>query len=202
MQKSFTQKMQGVKASQDKIKLVDDFNRDPVGFTQRLAQQYGITNQQSDQKPQDASGAQAEQFAPKNWDDVFSEFQGRLDGYLNNRFAPVINEVKNVKQKQIESILDEEEPSWREYEDDMVTALREHPTLANEPSKLIRMVMPGEVWEGRAMQKALKRIEDKGKSARTSAGSTVNQPTTSTKQKGNMTFADAVEAAKESLAGR
>ena len=71
------------------------------------------------QAPQGNTGEQTE-FKPKDWNEVFKEFEGRMSAYLSNHFEPVLNEVKQVKQKQIETILDEEAPEWREYEDDMI----------------------------------------------------------------------------------
>ena len=196
MQSSFTKKMQSAKELKDKAQLVDAYNADPLGFTRQLAAQHGLNL--NSQAPQGNTGEQTE-FKPDNWGDVFKEFEGRMSAYLANHFSPVLQEVKEVKQKQIETILDEEAPEWREYEDDMISMLKDHPTLAKDTQKLIRLAIPKEVIEGRAMQKALSRIDKKGKAAKISQGSTTTKTVAPTKT-GIMSFADAIKAAKNELA--
>lgn len=195
MQSSFTKKMQSAKELTDKAKLVDAYNADPIGFTRQLAAQHGLNL--NSQAPQGNTGEQTE-FKPDNWGDVFKEFEGRMSAYLANHFSPVLQEVKEVKQKQIETILDEEAPEWREYEDDMISMLKDHPTLAKDTQKLIRLAIPKEVIEGRAMQKALSRIDKKGKAAKISQGSTTTK-TVAPSKTGVMSFADAIKAAKNEL---
>ena len=196
MQASFTKKMQSAKELSSKAAIVDQFNSDPQGFTRKLMAQVGIGEPQSNQSSQNPE--QQGDFSPGSWGDVFGEFEGRMQSYLNNHFAPVLNEVKEVKQKQIESILDEEAPEWREYDDEMVGLLQTHPTLARDTRKLIQLAIPKEVIEGRAMQKALQRIDKKGKAAQVSKGSSVSKPAIS---KGNSrpSFAEAVRQAKSEM---
>ena len=196
MQASFTKKMQSAKELNDKAKLVDAYNADPIGFTRQLAAQHGLNL--NSQAPQGNTGEQTE-FKPDNWNEVFKEFEGRMSAYLANHFQPVLQEVKDVKQKQIESILDKEAPEWREYEDDMISMLQAHPTLAKDTEKLIKLAIPKEVIEGRAMQKALSRINKKGEAAKVSRGSTTTKQVAPSKS-GVMSFADAIKAAKSDLA--
>ena len=195
MQSSFTKKMQSAKGLKDKASVVDAYNADPLGFTRKLAAQHGLNI--NSQAPQGDTGEKTE-FKPNNWGEVFSEFEGRMSSYLSNHFQPVLQEVKDVKQKQIESILDEEAPEWREYEDDMIEMLQTHPTLAKDTQKLIRLAIPKEVIEGRAMQKALSRINKKGEAAKVSKGSTTTKQVAP--RTGVMSFADAIKAAKSDLA--
>ena len=196
MQASFTKKMQSAKELTDKGKLVDAYNADPIGFTRQLAAQHGLNL--NSQAPQGNTGEKTE-FKPDNWNEVFKEFEGRMSAYLANHFQPVLQEVKDVKQKQIESILDKEAPEWREYEDDMISMLQVHPTLAKDTEKLIKLAIPKEVIEGRAMQKALSRINKKGEAAKVSKGSTTTKQVAPSKS-GVMSFADAIKAAKNDLA--
>jgi hypothetical protein len=197
MQGSFTKKMQSIKGDVDKIALVNQFNSDPRGTLNMLNQQYGVNQQPNQGANQNAE--QAGEFTPAGWDDVFGEFDKRIESYVNTRFSPVMQQVQGVQQKQIETILDDEAPEWREYEGDMIDALATHPTLANDTKSLIRMVIPQTVIDGRAMQKALARIEAKGQSAQVSRATQTNQPVTSSPLS-NPTFAQAINAAKKSLA--
>ena len=197
MQSSFTKKMQSAKELKDKAKLVDAYNADPLGFTRQLAAQHGLNI--NSQAPQGNTEGEQTEFKPSNWNEVFKEFEGRMSAYLGNHFEPVLNEVKQVKQKQIENILDEEAPEWREYEDDMIGLLQTHPTLAKDTEKLIRLAIPKEVIEGRAMQKALSRIDKKGQAAKVSRGSSTTKQVAPSKS-GILSFADAIKAAKNDLA--
>ena len=201
MQRSFTKKMQSVNEYKTKAQMVDDFNRDPVGMMSRLATQYGYTLSKPGQNSQ-TGGQDTKEWQPQTWNEVIEKAtetaKKQATEEILGKLGPVFDEVRNVKKSKIESILDEEVPEWREYEDDMSELLSTHPTLANDPEKLVRLAVPKEVIEGRAMQKALKRMKDKAEAAKVGGGSS-NQPV-ETKPKGKLTFAESVEAAKKQLA--
>ena len=63
-------------------------------------------------------------------------------------------------------------PTWRDYEDEMSTALNDHPTLANDPIKLLKLTIPNSVLEAKATQAALHKLEAKGKAAGVTSGGT------------------------------
>ena len=202
MQKSFTKKMQSVKQIADKAKMVDDFNRDPVGTMSKLAQQYGYTLSKPGQNSE-TGGQGTTDWQPKTWDEVEQKIAEKAKKEaaqeILEKLGPVFDEVRNVKKSKIESILDEEVPEWREYEEDMVSMLSVHPTLANDPERLVRLAVPKEVIEGRAMQKALQRMKEKGEAAKLGGGSKVKQPVEAKVGK-KLSFSESVDEAKRILA--
>ena len=204
MQRSFTKKMQAAKSLEQKARMVDEFYRDPTGNLQRMASQYGYTLAQPGQNSQTGGqGKTAQEWQPKNWQDVVDKIKGEAsqDAEKNilGKLSPVFNEVLTIKRGQIETVLDEAYPSWREHEDEMSALVTQHPTLANNPELLVKLVMPQEEIEGKAMQKALKKLNAKREAGKVGGGSPV-KPITA-KSGGKMSFNDAYEAAKKSIAG-
>ena len=116
------------------------------------------------------------------------------------KLSPFLGEVQTMKKTAVETQLNEIDPMWREHEEAMVQNLTDHPTLSKDPAKLYRISVPPEVLESRAVQKALKRMEQKGKSSKMQGSSTTTrQPKTSLGEK-PVTFQEAVEQAKATLA--
>jgi len=163
MQGAFTKKMQSFKAQADKIAAYDAFNQNPRAALERMAGQYGLSIQ-------DVKKA-AEAFDPQNWDDVTSQITKNVVAQLQ----PMMAEVQGVKQASIEAQLDEAMPDWRVYEAEMSSALTEHPTLANDPVKLLKLTVPDNVLEAKAVQAAMRKLEAKGKAAGVSSGGTTPQ---------------------------
>lgn len=198
MQSAFTKRMQGLKEGQNKIDAYDTFYRDPVNTIQAIAAQngYQLTRADAAAVAQQGGGEQAE---PESWDDVHNRSVAMAKQEIMKDLGPFLNEVKGYKRDSIERVLDDEVPDWRQYEDDMIRTVQQHPTLANDAALLARLALPKEVTEGRAMQQALRRLEAKGKSAQVSGGSrtrTVPQPDPNK----SLTFDEAVARAKNILA--
>ena len=82
----------------------------------------------------------------------------------------------------------------------MMTALQTHPTLVSNPMALYKLSVPDDVLQSRATQRALKKMQEKGKSAAVSGASTT------TKKSGNkmpdkpLSFDEAVKFAEAQLA--
>ena len=188
MQSAWTRKMQGVKASQDKISAYDRFSSDPVNTIKQIAQQYGLSVVQ----PGDS---QAPEQDFKSWDDVkqhfFKEFKKEMQ--------PVFNEVRTLKQQNVETYLDNHFPDWREHEEAMMEKLQKHPSLVHEPDALYRASVPSEVWEARATQRAMQKLKAAGQSSQVSGGTTTTRPTQQ-EPTGPLTFDQAVEVAKRRIA--
>lgn len=199
MQRAFTKKTQAIKADRSKIQAYDQFNADPVGYMQRLAQQHGYQLTRAEAQAQ----AQLNDWQPKSWDDVVSKIEDRAvkkaQEQILSQLTPYLGEIKKVKQSHIERTLDEEVPEWRQYEPEMVEALQAHPTLANDPAALARLVIPKEVQEQKAMQAALKRMEGKTKAGKVSGGSNTSKTANTDKPNRKLSFDEAVAFAKEKL---
>lgn|SRR3990167_1991047 len=202
MQRSFTKRVEQAKSYEQKARMVDDFYRDPVTNIKRFAQQYGLEVVPAGQNTQQGgSDTNWDKNPPKSWEEVEKKITERAEeratASLLNKLAPVFNDVYQVKRTQIENVLDEAYPSWREHEEEMGILLQQHPTLQNDPEKLVRLVMPKEEIEGRAMQKALKKLKDKGEAGKVGGGSQPKPVVTKQNKAGS--FADAVNAAKKEL---
>lgn len=188
MQRAFTKKTGEVAKSRDKLKQYDEFIANPVDSMKKLAQQYGynlVQGQQDAKNPQKF----------ETWDDVMAEAKKQVMDELE----PMLGEVKNLKKQSIESYLDTNFTDWRTYEDDMIANLQEHPSLANDPQKLYRLSVPESVYEARMLKKAEAKLRGTS-DASTVRGQSSTTKETSQKPSGPLSFDQAVEVAKQTLA--
>jgi hypothetical protein len=199
MQKSYTQAMQSANAYKPKVEAYDSFMADPVGNMQRLAAQQGYTLTRAQ-----AAAAVAEQsetdWQPKTWNEVTSKAKEEAKKELLAELSPFLSDIKKTKQTQIETILDGEYPEWRDHEKEMIGLINSHPTLANDPAMLVRLAIPKEVIESRAMQQALSRIQKRTEASQVTSGSTTSKTATHSKPDRPLNFNEAVAFAKEKLA--
>lgn len=204
MQRAFTEKTQDIKKQRQKVQAYDEFMRNPVQNLQRMAQQYGYqfvpAGQQSNQQP--SGNGDLSNWQPQNWAEVLQKAKDmakeELRGEYQQQIEPVLGEVRNLRKSQLEKTLDDAVPEWRQYEDEMSQALQDHPTLVNDPLKLARIAIPEEVQQSKAMQQAMRKLQDKSASAQPSGGSsTRRQPPENPKPK---SFDEAVSWAKKEIA--
>ena len=209
MQAAFTKKMQGLSTEKQKIEAYNAFMSNPVGEMQRLAGQYGYTLSraeaqamvnQGQQEPQAQQPAQGKNWEPQTWDEVLQAAEKRAEQRIMEKLQPLFQNVQQQTASNLERQFDELDPEWRVYEDDMRSNLQRHPTLVNDPAALYRMSVPEEVTKSRAMQAALKKLEQKSKSAKVGTKSTATKSAPQTKRA--KTFDEAVELAKEQLAAQ
>lgn len=199
MQKAFGKKNEEIKAARSKIEVYDQFSQDPLGALKRMASQMGYELARPGGAQPNAPG-QTGQEEPQSWEDVFRIAEQRAEAKLLQRFAPVLQEVSTLKRTNIEKLLDDSAPDWRQYEEDMMGNLRAHPSLVNDPVKLYRLSVPQEVLESRATQAALKKMQDKVNSAQTSGQSTTSKKAGVGSPDKAMSFNEAVQFAKAKLA--
>jgi hypothetical protein len=189
MQSAFTKRMQGVSQDRSKIDAYDQFSRDPVGTVQRIATQMGYKLvQPGNEQPKD--------WNPQTWDDVLGEAEKRV----LRRMEPVYNELRDLKKQSVETYLDDKYADWRTYEDDMLTTLQRHPSLANDPDSLYRLSVPSEVWEARATKQAMEKLQQRTESGQVAGGTKTTRPVASAPS-GPLSFDQAVDAARRKLAG-
>lgn len=200
MQRAFTKKMQGIKDRAGKADAYDAFNRDPVGNMQAMAKRLGYTLTRADAAAAVAAQDNGTPWEPKSWDDVMAKATERAKQELMNELQPIFGEVQAMKRSSIEKQLNDIDPTWHEYEDDMKENLRLHPTLARDPAKLYRLSVPPEVLESRAVQAALKKMEQKTAAAKIGGASSTNKKSLTDTTDGPVSFARAVEIAKAKLA--
>ena len=197
MQGAFTKVMQKVRGKQQKADAYERFEQDPQGTLRQLAQAYGFQLVQGG--PQQNGN---EKWEPQTWDEVTSRIKQEAKAEFMKEFEPVLkpvfDEVKNLRKASIEKSLDEIDPQWKLYEDDMMTTLQEHPSLVRDPLKLYRLSVPDEVFEAKYTKKALERLQGKAKSSEVSGGSTTTKQPSQVRTASN--FAEAVQIAKEQLA--
>jgi hypothetical protein len=198
MQKAFGKKNEEIKAAKQKIEVYDQFSQDPLNALKRMASQMGLELTRPGGQP--TPPGQPGEAEPQSWEDVFRIAEQRAEAKLMQRFAPVLQEVSTLKRSNIEKLLDDSAPDWRQYEDDMMSNLRAHPSLVNDPVKLYRLSVPPEVLESRATQAALKKMQDKVNSAQTSGQSTTNKKAGVGSPDKAMSFQEAVNFAKAQLA--
>jgi hypothetical protein len=113
---------------------------------------------------------------------------------------PVLSGMTELRKSNLERYLDDNAPDWRTYEDDMTANLKKHPSLVNDPLTLYRLSVPPEVLESKAVQKALKKMEDKGHAAKVSGASSTTRKPQEGLPDGPISFDDAVRIAKARLA--
>jgi hypothetical protein len=179
MQAAFTKAMQKISGERNKVAFYDQFSQDPVGNMQRLAAQYGyrMTREQAAAavNDQDQGGGIPQNWEPKSWEEVFSKAEERAAAKIFKNLQPLLDEVKSQKRASIERQLSDIDPGWQQYEQEMADLIQQVPGLAAHPEKLYRLAVPPDVIESRATQKAIKRLEDKAKSAAGAGGSTTTK---------------------------
>ena len=206
MQRQFTKKMQGIAKGKQKIDAYDAFMADPVKELQRMAGQLGYTLSRAgaEQVLQQQTGQtqQGTTWEPQSWDEVLEKAEERAYARLQQETGPLKTEVTSLRKENLETFLDTNAPDWREHEDAMMENLRTHPTLVNDPIKLYRLSVPMQVIEGRAAQKALKKLEDKGQSAKIGGGSQTTRQAEEGIPNKAMSFDESVAFAKKQLAAK
>lgn len=195
MQKAFSKKMEAIKADRHAIDAYKRLQTDPVTYVTEMAKQLGLNVAPAGQ-PQQPSN---EPWQPQTWEDVLHKATETARNELMKQFQPLIQEVSSMKKNNIEKLLDDNCPDWRQHEDDMMANLKKHPSLVNDPAALYRMSVPPEVLESRATQAALRKLQDKAQASQVSGTSTTTKQQSQIPS-GPMTFSQAVEAAKKKLA--
>lgn len=197
MQAAFTKKSQAIARDRDAVRAYRDFEADPVGSLQRIARQYGYSLSRAEAK-EAISGKNGEDWTPSSWGDVLDRAKAMAKEELYKELSPMFSDVQAVRKSNIERQLEELDPGWRQYEDEMSQNLADHPSLARDPAKLYRLSVPDEVWESRATQKALNKLQGKVAHTKVSGGSKTSREE-DTEPKAGMSFAEAVEWAKRRL---
>lgn len=201
MQRAFTKKSESIKTQKEKIEAYDAFMKDPVSQIQAMATRMGYQISPVQAGNQQQQQIQGQNFEPQSWDDVFMEAEKRAYDRIKQDLAPVFQQVRTLRQNNLETYLDANCSDWRQYEDEMMTNLQKHPSLVNDPEKLYRISLPLEVLESRATQQALKKLQSKGEGAQLSGASkTTKQPTTGAEPDKPLNFDDAVKFAQKKLA--
>jgi hypothetical protein len=211
MRAAWTKKMQAAgELPQDvrnKIAAYDAFSQNPQQALQNLARQYGFdlgpaTGQGA--APGESGETPWEQYEPSSWkefrDRIVAEAKREVEAEVYNRFEPAMRNVHQLQTAYVERQLDEADPSWREYESDIIANLERYPGLEREVDKLLRISLPGEMIESRAMQAALKKIETRTAASGVAAQGT--QRKAAPVLKPGKTFQDAIENARRDLASR
>tara|TARA_R100001530_G_scaffold20511_1_gene17080 strand:+ start:2163 stop:2951 length:789 start_codon:yes stop_codon:yes gene_type:complete len=188
MQGRFTKAMQGVKGNQPKIDAYDGFLADPVGTLHQIAAQQGYKVVPSDGK------TDSEDWQPNSWGDVMS----RARNEVLRDMGPVLDEVRNLKKQNVETYLDSNYADWRVYEDDMVSNLQAHPSLASDPDKLYQISVPSEILQAKATKEALAKIKGVGEAGKVSGARRTQE--TSQGPSGPLSLDQAVTVAKQRLA--
>ena len=193
MQSKWTKELQKFKQSKSKVDAYDAFIKDPAGTMQQLAQQYGyqLVQRGQDAKPDD--------FKPQTWDDVLTQAEKRAHQKIMKELDPMLGEIRNMKQQNVEQYLDNHFSDWRTYEDDMLETLQAHPSLANDPDKLYRLSVPNEVWEARATKRAMEKLRASSENGQVSGANTTRTPTTDDGPPKGGSINDHVAYAKEQL---
>ncbi len=189
LQGSYTRKMQGLAANQKKVDAYNAFEANPRETIKQLAGQLGLTLQE-------AQAVANEAFEPQDWGDVTNH----VVTTVMQKLTPYIEQVRGVQQSSIEHELDASIPEWRDYEPQMQEALAKHPTLSGDPVALANMAIPESVRQGKAMQTAMRKLEDKAKAAQVTGGTQTTKESDPLTPGKKMTFSESVAFAKRKLA--
>lgn len=214
MQADYTRKTQRLSKKEkeylQKVQAYDQFTANPLHNLAQLAQQYGYEMMPRGTQPQQQQEKRTvtPDWQPNTWEDVF----GKNEEYLTPKIKAMIDEAREQDRQEIEflkkelggqraekvkQIFDSIDPEWQKYEDDMREILMEHPTLAKDPAKLYRMVLPDEVLKARATQEALKQMEAKTQAAKIESSGRSKQSAPA--KQGPMSFQEAFELAKTQI---
>ena len=194
MQGKFTQSQQSIRSQQQKIDAYNAAMQDPMGTVRQLASQYGMTVVDG----QPAAQANGEEFNPKSWNDVVNHIKSQVENDVKQQYQPLVGQVQQLKQQNVEAYLDSNHADWRTYENEMISSLQTHPSLASDPDLLYRMSVPSEVLEARATARALERLKT-GTDGSVVPGAKKATLQTSTKPTGKLSFNEAVSYAKSQL---
>lgn len=197
MQAAYTKKTTALSQDRSKIEAYDAFTRDPMNQLKALASQYGLEINQVGARKQE-QGPDGENWEPQNWQDVFKRAKEEVIQELMPQLRPVFDGVRQVTATNIEKQLDSLDPQWRLYEDEMKANMTEHPSLVKDVAKLYRLSVPEEVLNSRATQAAMKKFEDKAKSAQVHGNQGATKTAALPKKAAN--FTDAVEQARAMIA--
>lgn len=200
MQASYTKKMQALAAQRKELEgfstLKTAFERDPHSVLGNLAQQYGYTLTRAQQQAMEE--ASAPDWQPQSWDDVLKQAETRAEQRILKTLEPILGTVKTMKAQAVESQLDQIDPMWRDYEDQMTSLLAKHPTLSGDLATLYELSVPAEVRESRAYQKAAARMK-KTQALGTVSGQSTKPKTVAAPPKVS-SFEEAVAAARAKIA--
>lgn len=203
MMAAYTKKTQAIAAERQKIDAFNQFERDPIGTIQRIAQNYGYQVAPAGQPQQMQQPANGQDWEPQTWDEVLARAEERATTRIIETLKPVLEplykNLEEVKSQGIEHQLSQIDDGWRIYEDEIKQNMQFiKPELLKTPEgikKLYRMSVPEEVFSSRATQAALKQFEAKAKNAQIEGKSKVNR---TAPQIGRIeSFNDAVLAAKK-----
>jgi len=197
MQASFTKSKQSFADGRQKIEAYDQFSANPVATMEQLARQYGYSLVKGTAAPTDGAG---EQWQPKTWDDVMERATTLADKKAEEKYSGMMNEVKGLKQKNVETFLDANYSDWRLHEDKMIENLSLYPAMANDPDALYRLSVPPELLKSRATKAALAQLTGSNESAQVSG--TEKSRVTSHEPSGPLTIDQAVVVARQRLAKR
>jgi len=196
---AYTKKLESVKKDREKVEAYNNFMSNPEDNLKRAADQYGYKMVPKSQSANQATqGDGLTDWQPQTWDEVFSRFEERVSKSLMGQFKPVFDNLQNLTSTNIERQLSDIDPDWKMYEDDMMTNLKSHPTLAKDVSKLYKLSVPEDVLKNKYTQVALKKFEEKAKSSKISSKSSVSASSAPVNKK--LTFSEAVDEAKRRLA--
>ena len=207
MQSAFTKKMQGLSGEKQKIEAYNSFMADPIGQMQQVARQYGYQltraeaaqaiNQQQSQQP-------AQSWEPQSWEEVMTQAEQRAEQRIMERLQPVIGNLQKVTASNIERQLQEIDPGWATYQDDMSANLQKYPGLVNDVEALYKLSVPNDVLQSRAVQTALQKFQSKTEQAKVSSSSKTSRSEPAipdmTKMKSGDAFQAAVDLAKKMIA--
>ena len=222
MQGAYTKKTQAVGANRQKLEAYEAFERDPHNTLARVASQLGYQltpagggqpGGQPGQPAQPASRFADPNYQPQTWGELASEIRSsiaadlvpqivaQLGGQMSNVIQPLARSVEQITSATISQKLDQVDPNWRLYEDDIKATMRQNPTLIQTDDgirKLYLMSVPEDVIAARYTQRAVTKINDRVNASKPGSRSQVNQAAPAAKKASN--FNDAVAIAKEQLA--
>jgi hypothetical protein len=211
MQAAFTRKTQAIATDRQKIELIKQFEANPAEMIKKIAPNYGLTVSPAYNAPQQGEQYQNpgqqpvdwNNYEPQTWNELRSNIKEDTINEVLEKLSPIlqplIQTLGETKSQAIEQQLGQIDSNWKIYEDDIKANMAYiKPELLKTPdgiAKLYRMSVPQDVLDERATQIALKKYQDKAKSAAIDSNSK-SKNTTTPPLSGKLSWNEAYQEAK------
>jgi len=195
LQGNYTKKTQGLADNQKKVDAYNAIMANPTAAIKQYAAQLGLTVSEAAATVVDAKDPND----PQDWASVYKTAEDGALKKFEDKYGHMFTELQTLKKDSIEKTLTDLDPTWQQYEPQMLANMQKHPTLANDAALLYQMSVPPEIAESRATQNALRKLEQKGKSANIAGSSTTTKKPGAVDLDGTPTFAEAVAIAKQHI---
>ena len=201
LNKAFTQKTQALADQRQKVEFVDEFvamyQKDPDTALGELYKQLGYKPKSVPNPAQKPPGEKDANWQPKTWNEVLDLATERAVTRMRGEMAPVMDKFQEMSSQTIEQKLNDIDPHWRKYEEEMRSNMTRYPEMVNNLPDLYRISVPAEVQDKLAMNAAMRKLDTERQAGRVSGSTAVPRAVDSDGDVNS--FDDAVQLAYKKL---